>query len=189
MSFDKTYFEGELIDLSVVSDFENMEFIECQFTSLDLTGFSFKFSKLIECHFTKCNLSNANMANTSLRDVQFIDSKLLGINWSVAQTTFQLSFLRSILDLCVFQGLDLVAAKFIESSLKEVDFSDSKLMKASFAETDLLNTIFNNSNLAKADLRGALNYYLEPEFTVIKNARFSMPEAMGLFKGLGIIVE
>lgn len=173
----------------MLDNFEEKEFIGCIFSSLDLTSVSFRNSKLIECKFEKCNLSNANFSTVALRDVEFVDCKLLGINWSVVQSSFQLSFLRSVLSLCVFQGLDLCSSKFIDCDLKEADFSDSKLMNANFSGSNLINSIFNNSNLSKADLRGALNYYLEPEYTKIKNAKFSMPEAMNLFKGLGIIVE
>ena len=34
-----------------------------------------------------------------------------------------------------------------------------------------------------------INYYIEPEFTKIQKAKFSMPEAMTLLKGIGVIVE
>ena len=99
-----------------------------------------------------------------------------------------LSMKDSVLNYSVFQNLNLKFTNFSGSTLIEVDFSDSQLEDSNFNDCNLLGTSFTNTNLTAADLRGAVKYYIEPEFSKIKKAKFSMPEAMILFKALGIEV-
>ena len=89
-------------------ELESTEFLNCVFENLDFSSQSFKDSRFIECNFKKCNCSNITVMNSSLRDVEFDECKLLGINWSCVNTVSHLKFLNSILDYCVFQELDLV---------------------------------------------------------------------------------
>ena len=43
--------------------------------------------------------------------------------------------------------------------------------------------------MTKSDFRNATQYYIEPEFTKINKAKFSMPEAMSFFSAIDIVVE
>ncbi|TNF01671.1 MAG: pentapeptide repeat-containing protein [Deltaproteobacteria bacterium] len=189
MSLIKNYIEDENI---VVSDFETLEgveFVECHFKGQDFLGESLANTKFIECTFEKCNLSNCSTTGASFRDAKFNESKLLGLNFTTCNNLSDLSFDHCLMDLCIFQALKLKATRFHECSLKGADFSDADLGKTDFTRCNLENTLFNGADLREADLREAANYFIEPAWTKIKGARFSMPEAMTLFKGLGIIVD
>ena len=182
------YFEGEIFS-EKLRGMESTEFLDCTFKDLDLSGVSFKNSKFIDCKFLNCNCSGATVLNVTFRDSHFSESKLVGINWSVANTIAGLEVKGCQLDLCVFQDLDLSHSKLFKSSLKEVDFSGSKLVKTQFSECDLNACVFTRSDLIQADLTSAFNYTIDPNYTKLKNAKFSLPEAISLLKTLEIIIE
>ena len=168
---------------------QEMEFIDCTFIGVNFSDQSVKNSKFIDCKFNSCNCSGLNVLNTTFRDSQYENSKLMGINWSLANTISNLMILNSQLDFSVFQNLDLSQSVFENSSVREVDFSDSKLVKAKFVECNLAGSIFNGCDLSGADLSSALDYTIDPNFTKLKKAKFSMPEAMSLLRSLDIIIE
>lgn len=186
---DSRYYEEEEFEEFSSYDIENNEFVECVFKSLDLNGANFNNARFIECRFEKCNLSNISVTNCSFRDVTFNDCKVIGVNWSSLRNISDFSMKNSNLDYSVFQNLSLNFSNFEGSSLKEVDLSECQLQNSNFKGCNLLGTSFTNSNLFEADIRGAVQYYIEPEFTQIKKAKFSMPEAMSLLKAIGVEVE
>src|SRR5687767_3388974 len=68
----------EKIDFSVHSlpeaEYDDCDFINCQFSSSNLLNFSFT-----ECKFKDCDLSMAKISNASFKDVTFVNCKLLGL--------------------------------------------------------------------------------------------------------------
>jgi fluoroquinolone resistance protein len=183
------YFEDETIDLAKIANLDSLEFINCDFVSCDIAKRSIRNTKFIECRFEKCNLANVAISGASFRDVTFKSCKILGVNWSSVNSSSELSFFDSLMDLCVFQGLDIRNMNVIDCSFKDGDFSQSNLAGAVFKNTNLNNTIFNGSDLSEADFREAYGYYIDPSFTKVKKAKFSMPEAMVLFKALEVEVS
>jgi len=121
--------------------------------------------------------------------VTFNNSKAVGVNFSSCNGLSSLIFKACLLDYSIFQGVEIPSLKMENSSLKDTDLSESKLVNACFSGCNLQNAIFNSSDLSKADFRNAKNYYLDPQYTKIRNAKFSMPEAMSLLSALEIIVE
>ncbi len=186
---EKNYFENEIIELKEISNTEFSEFINCDFNSLNFSEMSFKNSKFIECRFKKCNLTNSSFTGTAFREVSFEGCKLLGINWSDTTSSSLLSFSDSILDLCVFQSLDMRGLKAINCSIKDAHFSQSKLQNSYFFNTNLEGTTFSQCDFSNSDFRGSKGYFIDPSFNCIKDARFSMPEAMVFFEALKINVE
>ncbi len=189
MPREESYIEGETFSSLPSGGFEYSHFIECTFQSIDAIEASARGAKFIECAFEKCNFSNSNFANVTFRDVEFKNCKLLGSNFSVVKTISSVTFTSSSLDYCVFQDLSLKGTKFYDCSLREVDFSDSNLSESSFTKSNLQQTSFTNCNLTSCDFREAVNYYIEPQFTNIKHAKFTMPEAMSLLLAMDIILE
>ncbi|MBT3586318.1 MAG: pentapeptide repeat-containing protein [Halobacteriovoraceae bacterium] len=165
------------------------EFIGCTFTSLNFSEQDLAHSKFVECCFKKCNLSNVGIKGTTFRDVKFHDSKLVGINFADGATLFELKFEQCLLDLCVFQGVNSPNPVFNNCSLKEVDFSEAKLNGATFCGSNLVAAHFTNTDLSGADFRQAIKYSIDPTYSKIKKAKFSMPEAMGLLASLDITIE
>jgi len=184
-------YEDQVFEFSVGKDviLEGSEFFACEFLGLDLSSSSFNNSRLLDCKFSKCNLSNISLLGSTLRGTVVFDSKVLGVNFSNCNSLSNLSFERSILDFCSFQSIDLPKIIIKDSSLKEVDMSEGSFVSANFSGSDLSKTFFSKSDLSKSDFRGAKNYFVDPQFTNIKKAKFSMPEAMSLLSSLDIAVE
>jgi len=177
--------------------FSSSIFMDCNLSSCDISESTFS-----DCKFVNCNLSHAQFSNTKLQDIEFVDCELIGINWSNVEwrekftskrkrtarkrRPFPITFKNCILNYSIFIGLDLYAASFIDSILKEVSFEDSDLESANFKNTDLTNSMFNNTILLKADLSSAKNYTISACKNQIKGAQFSFPEVMSLIHALEI---
>ena len=80
---ERVYIENKIFeiidftkDLLAEGDYENCTFINCGFSSLDLSN-----RKFIECEFVSCNLSLAILTKTAFRDIKFKDCKLLGLHF------------------------------------------------------------------------------------------------------------
>jgi uncharacterized protein YjbI with pentapeptide repeats len=130
-----------------------------------------------------------SVKNTLLRDCHFINCKVIGVNFSETQALSTPSFFESTLDYSVFQLLNLSGAIFKNCSMKEVDFYEANLTKAEFSGSLLLDAVFNRANLTSADFRGAQEYFIDLRVTIVKKAKFSIPEALNLLKALDIFLE
>jgi len=83
---------------------------------------------------------------------------------------------------CVFRNCDL--------SLLDVDYST--IQRSKFEQCKLIGVNgcrFVQTNLTKADFRGARNYAIAANQNTLKEAKFSLPEAVVLLHGLDIILE
>ena len=159
------------------------------FTEINLTDANLKSAIFIDCKFTSCNLSNVSFMNVVLRGVVFANCNLMGINWTEVRKGGDYSFAGSKLDYGCFQSVDLRNVKFEDCSIKEADFSGANLSKASFRGSHLAGTSFANVNIEKADFRSARNYFIDPKFAKLKEAKFSFPEVLVLIQALGAEVE
>ena len=166
-------------------EFINCEFIDCNFQKSDLSHNDF-----MDCIFTRCNFSLAVLNGTGIKNAQFIDCKLMGIDFSRCNPfLFSVSFQNCHLDYCSFFQLKLKKTTFSNCSVKEVDFAETDLSMAVFKECDLLNTSFIRSILEKTDFRTAINYAFDPELNKIKKAKFSLPGVTGLLSKYQIDIE
>lgn len=183
------FIESQVFHTEAPECLEETEFLECTFQSLNLSDLSLKNSKFVECHFKNCNLSNTEVLNVTFREVTFKTCKMLGINWSLSKAISLLRIEDSQLDYSVFQELSLNNSEFLNSSMKEVDFSNSSLVKSIFSGSDLNMSNFTGVDLRESDFREAINYSLDPNFTKIRKAKFSLPEALSLLEHLEIEVS
>ena len=178
-------FQGTLPEGSLSGHtFEECSFQKCDFKGLDLSSIRF-----ISCAFTSCDLSNIKLSGSRFRETVFERSKLLGIQWSQLQDLINPSFSECNLDYCGFVSLKLKKTRFFKCSVREADFSQADLSECDFSDSDFLKARFHGTTLVKADFRGALNYLIDPLTNKVKGARFSMPEALGLLSGLGVVIE
>lgn len=165
------------------------ELVGYEFADINLTDGNFKSAVFIDCKFTKCNLSNVSLLNVVLRGVVFESCNLMGINWTEVRKSSSYSFIECKLDYGCFQSMDLRNMKFESCSLREADFSQANLSKAQFGGSNLAGASFSGVNIEKADFRGARNYFIDPRFAKLKEAKFSFPEALVLIQALGVEVE
>jgi fluoroquinolone resistance protein len=166
-------------------EFENCEFNECDFSGSDFTDVKFW-----GCCFLGCNLSLVLLNKTSLRDVKFINCKMLGLQFDTCNE-FGLSFgfENCILDHSSFYKRKIKKTIFKDSRLHEVDFTECDISGSVFSQCDLLQTTFFNTILEKADLRSSYNYSIDPDQNRIKKAKFSFPGAAGLLDKFDIEIE
>jgi fluoroquinolone resistance protein len=170
------------------SEFQDCVFIRCVFTET-----VFQKCRFVNCVFQQCDLSLMGMEESSFSSVRFEDSKVIGINWAQADWTLyrrreSLEFYRCAISHSTFIGLRLPGIQIQECVAADVDFREADLSGANFAGTDLVKSMFGQTNLSKADLSRARNYALDPSKNNLKQAKFSLPEAMALLYALDIIL-
>jgi fluoroquinolone resistance protein len=172
---------------------ESSEFQDCVFIRCLLSEMVFQKCRFVNCVFRQCDLSLVKVAESSFSSVRFEDSKVIGINWAEADWTLcrrgeSLEFYRCAISHSTFIGLRLPDIQIRECMAADVDFREADLAGANFAGTDLVKSMFGQTNLSKADLSRARNYALDPGKNNLRQAKFSLPEAMALLYGLDIIL-
>ena len=166
-------------------------FSGCVFRNCDLTGVTFRFCRFSDCRFESSNLSLVRVPGTVFSGVSFKDSKLVGVNWTEAswpkiRLAVPFSFVNCLLNASNFLGLTLDGIRMTGCLAKEADFRDANLSRSDLANTDLSGSLFGNTDLTGADLSLARNYTIRISQNRIKDAKFSMPEAMALLYCLDI---
>ena len=198
--FDKQSYEDQSFTELVHEEalIEGIEFQDCSFSKCTFTGTTFKSCKFKDCTFVDCDLSLAKVDYSTFKGVIFEKSKLVGINWALASWDSNgllpllnpISFVECVLNYSSFTGLELESLQIEKCTANEVDFSEANLEKSSFQGTDLSGSIFRNTRLTEANFIEATNYAINPEVNIIKQAQFSIPEAMSLLYSMDIeIIE
>jgi len=165
--------------------YDHCTFIHCDLSSVNLSEIIF-----VDCLFTGCNLSMAAVSATVFRDVRFADCKMLGVRFDQA-STFGLAcrFEGCILDHSSFYATKMKKTAFTRCQLRQVDFTECDLSQAVFDGCDLADAMFERTVLEKADLRGAINYSIDPAVNRVKKARFSLEGVRGLLGKFDILIE
>lgn len=167
------------------------EFDGCQFESCDFSAALLLHCAFIDCTFNTCNLSVLNVANSTFQDVEFLDCKVLGVDWTKAEwgglaLGTPLAFKRCMLNSSSFYGLSQPKIVIEHCKAHDVDFREADLGGANFSHSDLSNSLFSHTDLTGANFDEALNYDIDVNNNVVKNARFSRNEAVRLLASLGI---
>lgn len=171
--FEKISYAGKKLP---PGDYENCRFVNCDFSSADLS-----YSHFVESEFVNCNISTVKMIKTVWRDIVFRECKMLGLLFDQCDHfLFSAVFERSTLDHSSFYGLKLKKFQFKQASLQEVDFTDADLSESIFSDCNLSRALFKNTVLEKADFSTSFNYSIDPELNKIRRAKFSLPSVIGL---------
>jgi uncharacterized protein YjbI with pentapeptide repeats len=126
-------------------------------------------------------MTNAKVKSTSFNEVDFLNCKLLGVDFSKCNDfLFSVTFQECILELASFAELKIKKTTFRASNLREVDFTTTDLENSVFDDCDLQRAIFQQTNLEKVDFSSAYNYTIDPTLNRIKKAKFSRSEIHGL---------
>jgi len=185
--FSKT-FDGLDVGGSHLSEviFEGCAFLRCNFSEV-----SFYKCKFVECTFTASNLSNVVVSHSKFLDVDFHESKVIGIDWTKADwPRFSFSapfkFTECILNDSSFFGLNFTELTAEHCKAHDVDFRNGNFSKANFSYTDFAHSLFLKTNLKEADFSEAQNYSINIFENEIAGARFSRYEAISLLDCLNI---
>lgn len=164
-------------------DYEKCEFVNCTF--VDISNLNF-----VNCVFKNCNLSNCKINNAKLQGVQFVDCKLLGLNFFQAKDfAFEVYFVKCLLDYSSFDSKKLNKSKFTHCKMHEVNFTNADLSKSSLIDCDLYEAIFANTNLSDVDFTHSINFAIDPEINQIKKAKFLSQDLFRLLTRHDIIIE
>jgi uncharacterized protein YjbI with pentapeptide repeats len=183
---DKTFEKVILMDAKI----SNREFDGCVFRNCDFSNTTFMECTFIDCEFLDCNLSMAKLPGTGLKTVAFIESKLLGIRFDECDNfLFAVNFRDCALDYSWFTQRKMPKTRFINTSLKGVNFGNVDLTASVFDNTNLEGAIFDETILASADFTTAYNFRIDPEQNTIKKAKFSTAGIPGLLDKYDIKIE
>lgn len=172
-TFEKVVFFNERL--------ANREFDGCVFRNCDFSGTTFSECTFIDCQFFDCNLAMAKLPGTSLKTVDFKDSKLLGIRFDeCSDFLFHADFRDCILDYSWFSRKKMPKTHFANTSLKGVNFEQADLTASVFDNCNLEGAVFDETTLASADFTTAYNFRIDPERNPIKKAKFSAQGIPGL---------
>lgn len=184
---DDLTFQGKdfTIDSLEKGDYENCQFIDCNFAEVRLSYLNF-----IDCKFESCDFSNAKFTETGLRNVNFLKCKLIGIRFDGCNDfLFAASFKDSRLDYSSFHQVNAQKTSFQNCSLIEVDFTETNLKGVSFDNSDLSRAMFESTNLEEADFRIAHSFSIDPRQNQVKNAKFHKNNLEGLLYRYKLDIE
>jgi len=166
-------------------------FLDCTFERCIWVEAIFQSCRFVDCHFRNCDCSLFQVPGSTFSSVRFENTKLLGMNWSLADWPEigigdPPTINKCSLNHSTFLGVHLGAVKLRRSEAINVDFREAVLSGSDFAFTDLKDSLFQSTDLIGADFRYARNYHIDPSKNKITKAKFSLPEAMALLYSMDI---
>lgn len=195
-AFADTFYEDQTFKGMVLENDEVREitFQDCTFENCSFKETTVRSCKFSHCSFKNCDLSLMKVDGSTFKDTNFEDSKVIGVNWvkaswgrkEIVHLIQTIDFRRCVLNYSTFMGLDLEKMTLRKCIARDVDFSEANLKGADCRFTDFENSQFRHTDLSGVDFCGATNYFIQPHLNTIKQARFSLPEAMSLLYNLDI---
>lgn len=171
------------------SNMNNHSYVDCTFENCDFTESAWQNAKFCTCTFVNCNISLVKLDGCRLQDVRFVSCKIVGAEFFKSDKTFfSPHFKNCLLQYCNFSDLNLKNCTFNGSKITEGYFTNAILVGAKFSEVDLSGTTFHNCDLTQADFSTAKLYDIDPRTNIIKKAKFSFPEAIGLLRAFDITI-
>jgi fluoroquinolone resistance protein len=191
MEFDSPlYSQEKFTSLALTEDsVASVKFDECTFIDCRFIEVRFDKCAFVDCVFHDSVLSAIRPVDTRFLRPRFVRCKVIGFDWAKAGKLENLDFEESQLDYSNFSSLRLGRIRMDRCSAREVRFIEADMSEGVFTGTDFTGSTFFKSNLTRADFRRARNYSIDIRNNTVKNARFSLPEALSLLEGLEITVE
>ena len=188
----ESYVEQTFSRLSLIDgDFSGVEFEDCAFEHCDFSSAIFARSKFIDCTFKHCNLSLMQVPSTRWFGVNFIECKLVGVDWTKADWPVfhldsELSFSQCILNDGSFFGLTLQGLKLDECKCYDVDFREGDFSNSTMTHCDFSNSVFMRTNLQNADFSESEHFNIHVLENKLDGAKFSRFAALDLLYSLNI---
>jgi fluoroquinolone resistance protein len=189
---NEQYFEASFDKKTLLSlDISSSEFEECEFNDCDFSSATFARCKFLNCSFNRCNLSLIKIPHSRFFEVDFVECKLIGVDWTRASwpsfnMDSELKFSECILNDASFFGLTLNELKLDNCKLHEVDFREGDFSNSSMTDCDFTNSLFMRTNLHNVDFTDSCNFNIDVLENKISKAKFSRYEALNLLDSLGI---
>ncbi len=184
-SFKRVIYAGKVV--------KGKTFQDCTFANCSFQESTFQNCKFRDCTFSDCNLRLVHVPGSSFRETEFKKSTLTGVNWvegswSKSGLLESIGFVDCDVSYNNFLGLALAKTVLTKCVAKNADFAEADLSEATLSETDFTEARFLHTNLSKADFTNARNYAIDPSLNTLKEAKFSLPEAVNLLRCMNIIL-
>ncbi|MBN2651331.1 MAG: pentapeptide repeat-containing protein [Spirochaetales bacterium] len=166
-------------------EFENCQFVSCNFSGADLSSSIFE-----NCVFTECKISNPLIKQSRIIDCKFVSSKLSGITFfHCNQISFDLEFLESSLLLCNFTDAKMKKSKFVKCQINECYFQNTLLAEVDFSGSVFGGSLFSKCDLQKAKFAGSSGFAIDPRDNNVRKAVFDLPGVLGLLGSFDILLK
>ncbi len=170
--------------------FRRQEFTGCTFERCRFAGCVFQECRFEACVFKDCDLGVIRVPNTALVDVRFEGCKMIGVDWTAVNARFlRIAFGKCVISDSTFARMDLHGIALAECVAHDCDFLGANLSGGVFRGTDFARSRFAQTDLSSADFCGATRYLIDPTMNRVKGATFSLPEAVSLLRGLGVVIR
>lgn len=187
---DKSYYYKQTFSIITKPQaLEKKEFEECVFKKINMVESIIRKSKFASCRFEDCSLSAVKPIECVFTETEFKNCKVTGFDWTSTKYLYLPSFINCHISFSSFRFLKLPKMRLLNCLAKETDFTECDLSEGEFKDTDFEGSRFFKTNLSRTDFRQAKNYSIDIKTNIIKKAKFSYPEVMGLLRGLEISVE
>lgn len=184
-------FREIVLDHTQITD---SQFYDCTFRQSSFAETEFLKCRFSNCVFERCDLSIIRVRDSSFSGTRFMNSKVLGVNWTLADWSAYLlseplSFHKCSINHSTFIGLQMVGISIVDCAASDVDFRETDLSQSNLSGTDFSESLFSSTNLTEANFRGAINYTINPAKNTLTGAKFSLPEAMSLLFNMDIVLS
>ncbi len=170
-------------------DLEEVSFQQCVFKNCSFQSCRFVDCSFDACEFVQCNLSLAEFIRPILADVRFVNTKMVGLDWSHILGFPTASVEGCIMRDNVFMNMNLSKQRFVSCDLTGATFSNTKLVHAVFDDCDLSQCQFHQTDLCFANFATSRNYFIKAESNRLEKTVFSLPEAVSLLANFDIVLE
>lgn len=167
------------------------EFQECTFVGCDFSEARFQAVRFIDCTFERCDLSMLKPIDCTVGGSQYVDCRMLGIDWTLAvwprvPLHEPNAFVRCDLSMSTFADLMLGAVRFEECRLREVTYRDANLAGAVFDRSDCAGADFLGADLSGASFRGVVGLWLDPRSVRLEGATVDPATGASILESLGV---
>ncbi len=170
--------------------FRQREFASCTFERCRFGRSVFQECRFEGCTFKECDLGVIQVPGSIFIDVRFEGCKMIGVDWTAINTRLlRMGFDRCVLTHSTFARMDLRGMNLTACVCHDCDFLGANLGGALCRDTDLAKSRFVQTDLSGADFAGATRYLIDPTSNRVKGAIFSLPEAVSLLRGLGVVIR
>lgn len=166
----------------------------CDFKNCNFDNATFINCKFIDCEFTNCSLNTIVPTHTSFSNINFDNTKLMGINWPMAQWPqiklySLIHFYSCDISHSSFFGLNLSEINLQNCKAHDVDFREADLSNSYLMDTDFFQSLFIKTKLNSANFSGAINYNIDIKLNTVKNAIFTFPDVINLLHHFEIKID
>jgi uncharacterized protein YjbI with pentapeptide repeats len=159
-------------------DLGRLELTKCVFRRCKLGETRWQRSRLEDWVFEHCDLTRADFTGTSMHDVAFKRSKLMGIDFSHVAKRPSMSYEDCNLLYASFVGVTLRKTSFVRCAIREANFFEVDLTEARFDDCQFMGTRFEGCTFRGARFAGARDLFVDPVRNRVKDMHIPLETAI-----------